>query len=93
MVLKWSVLEFFLVECVVWLAVWLIDDYVATLLTLLVGAVVLAVLVVALLSEAIERSNVPRKYYQVMAVSVAAPLAVALLYAVVFKGLDWLTAR
>jgi hypothetical protein len=58
----------------------------ATLLTLIIGAIVLAVLLLALISEAIERSRVPRRYFYVMGLSVLAPLVAAILYQVLFGG-------
>lgn len=78
--------EIFLLETVVWLILWLLNDYMATLLTLIIGVIVLAVLLLALLSEAIERSRVPRRYFYVMGLSVLAPLVAAILYQVLFGG-------
>lgn len=78
--------EIFLLETVVWLILWLLNDYMATLLTLIIGAIVLAVLLLALISEAIERSRVPRRYFYVMGLSVLAPLVAAILYQVLFGG-------
>ena len=80
-----------MIELAAWLAFWLLNDYLATLLTLIIGGIVSAVLVIALLAEAIERSRVPRRYFWVMAVSIAAPLAAALVYAGFFGGeVEWI---
>jgi len=81
-----SLTEIFLLELAVWLALWLLNDYMAALLTLIVAAIVLAVLVVALLAEAIERSKVPRWYFWLMGLSVLAPVVSALVYAWIFGG-------
>jgi hypothetical protein len=81
-----SLLEIFLLEVVVWLGLWLFNDYLASLLTLILGAIVSAVLLIALMAEVIERSKVPRKYFYVMALSIIAPLAAALLYLLIFGG-------
>ncbi len=81
-----SLLEIFLFEVVVWLGLWLLNDYVATLLTLAVGAIVLAILVIALLAELVERSKVPRRYFQVMALSLLAIVAAAGIYVSIFGG-------
>lgn len=83
---RWSLLEIFLLEVVVWLGIWLFNDYLATLLTLVVGAIVLAVLLIALISELIERSKVPRRYFYIMVLSAAAPLVSAVLYLSIFGG-------
>lgn len=81
-----SLLEIFLLEVVVWLGLWLFDDYLATLLTLVVVAIVLAVLIIALMAEAIERSKVPRKYFYVMLLSIVAPVVAGVLYLSIFGG-------
>lgn len=81
-----SLLEIFLLELVVWLALWLSNDYLATLLTLTIGAIVSAVLLIALAAEAIERSKVPRRYFWIMSLSILAPLVAAGLYAWLFGG-------
>jgi len=79
-----SLLEIFLLEIVVWLGLWLLNDYLATLLTFILGAIVSAVLIIALISEGIERSKVPRKYFLVMVLSVLAPIVSAVLYMLLF---------
>lgn len=84
--IRLSLLEIFLIETVAWLGLWLLNDYIATLLTLVLTAIVFAVLLVALFSEWVERSKVPRKYFWVMALSVVAPVFAALLYALIFGG-------
>lgn len=87
--MKWphpSLFEIFLAEVVLWLGLWLLSEYVATLLTLTVGAVVSAVLIVALLAEALERSRVPRRYFYVMALSIVAIVFSAAIYLWVFGG-------
>ena len=84
--MRLSLLEIFLLETAAWLALWLISDYVATLLTLILGAIVSAVLAIALMSEWVERSKVPRRYFQVMALSILSIVVAAGLYMVIFGG-------
>ncbi len=86
MQIKLSVTEVFLLEFVGWFGLWLLNDYLATLLTLIIGAIVFAVLLIAVISEAIERSKVPRRYFYVMAVSVLAPLLAMGCYLLIFGG-------
>lgn len=81
-----SLLELFLLEVAAWLALWLLNDYMATLLTLIIAAIVFAILVIALLAEAIERSKVPRNYFWVMGLSVLAPVVSAVIYLLIFGG-------
>jgi hypothetical protein len=89
--LRLTLFEIFLLELVVWLGLWLLSDYIATLLTLIIGAIVSAVLIIALISETMERSKVPKKYFYVMILSIIAPLISAVIYVVLFQGqLDFL---
>lgn len=81
-----SLLEIFLFEVVLWLGLWLLTDYVATLLTLAVGAIVSAILVIALLAEWVERSKVPRSYFSIMALSLLAIIVAAGIYIIIFGG-------
>lgn len=69
-----------------WLGLWLLNDYMAALLTLILGAIVLAILLIALISEWIERSKVPRRYFYIMGVSVLALICAALVYVMLSGG-------
>lgn len=86
MKLRLSLFEIFLLETIGWLALWLISDYVAALLTLIVGAIVSAVLAIALIAELIERSRVPKKYFQVMALSILSLFLAAAIYGLLLGG-------
>ncbi len=79
-------LEIFLFETVVWLGLWLVSDYAAALLAVVLTAVMIAVLLISLLAEAVERSKVPRSYFILMAVSIAAGVMAGLFYVAVFGG-------
>ncbi len=83
---RFSLFEIFLFQVVVWLGLWLLNDYIATLLTLILGAIVSAVLIVALMAELIERSKVPRQYFFIMLSGIAAPIVAAMLYLLIFGG-------
>jgi hypothetical protein len=78
--------EIFLLQLIFWMGLWLINDFVATLLTLCIGAVVLAVLIVALLSELMERSKVPKQYFYIMGISLLAILMAAGAYVLILGG-------
>lgn len=84
--IRLSLLEIFLLEIVAWLSLWLLNDYLATLLTLVLTAIVFAVLLIALMAEWIERSKVPARYFWIMGLSIVAPVVAALLYMILFGG-------
>ncbi len=72
----------------------MLNDFVATLLTLSIAAVVLAVLIVALLSELFERSKVPRLYFYAMGISLLSILLAAGIYVFIFGGqFEFLSSR
>lgn len=74
-----------------WLGLWLLNDYLAALLTLVLSAIVFAVLLIALAAERIEPSRVPRRYFWLMGISVAAPVLAALVFLALSGGrLDFL---
>lgn len=80
-----------MVQTIVWLALWLLNDYVAALLTLIIGLIVLAVLLIALIAEGIERSKVPGRYFQVMAITILSIFISAVVYVGLLGGrLDFL---
>lgn len=84
--IRLSLLEIFLLEIIGWLGLWLLNDYLATLLTTVLTAIVFSVLLIALVAEWLDRSQVPRRYFWIMGLSVAAPVVAAFLYAVIFGG-------
>jgi Ca2+/Na+ antiporter len=84
--IRLSLLEILILSTAAWLGLWLLSDYLATLLTLILGAIVFSILVIALISEAIEPSKVPRRYFQIMAISLVAILAAAGIYLFIFHG-------
>jgi len=90
--IRLSLFEIFLLQTSAWLGLWLLSDYIAALLTLIIGAIVLAVLTIALIAEAIERSRVPKRYFLVMALSILSLAVAAMIYVTLFGGqLDFLT--
>lgn len=78
-----------LIETVIYLALWLYNDYLASLLSLILGGICLALLIISLLVELIERSKVPRWYYYFMAASVLAPVVAGLVYYLISGELNW----
>ena len=63
-----------LVEAIVLLALWLYDENLALLTTVIAVVVPLAVLVVSLLSEVFERSNITKNYFIFILALILLPL-------------------
>lgn len=83
-------LEVLLLELVIYLLFWLYDEYLASLLSIILGSICLLILIISLIVEAIERSKVPRWYYWFLAASVLAPILGALIYIMISGELEWM---
>ena len=80
-------IELFLVVVILAFGLWLWDDYIAFLITFILLCILCAVLLVAFLSEKIEKSRVPKRYFQLMWASIVALLVSGMVYALLF-GFD-----
>lgn len=83
-------LELLLSEMVIYILLWMINDYLATMLSLILGGIFLFILLFSLIVELIERSKVPRWYFSFLLVSVIAPVLAAAIYIGINGGLDWM---
>mgnify|MGYP006284153451 CR=1 FL=1 len=84
------ILEIFLAQLVFYLIFWLSNDYLASLLSLSLGGVFLVILVLALITELVEKSRISSWYYQFMVTGILAPLLSFLIYIILNQGLDWI---
>lgn len=78
-----TIAETFLAQFVLYLLLWILNPYLAGLLSLIFGGVILVILLISLIVEWIEPSKVPRSYFRYMAVCVLAPALAAGLYQLV----------
>ncbi|RMG86970.1 MAG: hypothetical protein D6714_03225, partial [Bacteroidetes bacterium] len=70
---------------------WFWNDYIATMLSLAFPAICFFILIISLIAEWIEPSKVPKWYFQVMIVSILAPLVTGIFFVVVLDfGLQWM---
>ena len=87
----WSYGEIALLEGVLLLLLWLWNDYVAALITLTGSPIVLASLLLAIVSEWIEPSRVPKRYFWIGLLLVCVSVAVGVGYVGLTGGrLDFL---
>jgi hypothetical protein len=85
---KW--LEVLLAEVVIYFLLWLYDDYLATILSVIFGTICLLILIVSIMVEIIEPSKVPRWYFTAMIASILAPAIALGIYFAVGGELSWL---
>ena len=83
-------IEIFLIQFTIYLAVWLYDDYMGSLIGIVMAGIFMAILIISLIVEWIEPSKVPRSYFYGIAVSVIAPLIAMGIYLVLMQGVDWM---
>ena len=85
------VFEIFFIQIIIYLLLWLWNDFVATLLSLSFAAIGIFVLLISLIAEIIDRSKVPRWYFYVIVLSVLTPILIGSLFMFIKKGsLDWM---
>ena len=90
--LKLGPLEILFIETIFYFLLWMANDYLATMFSLILGSIFFLILLVSLIVEFIERSRVPRWYFTFMAMSVAAPiLAAAIFFGVSGGTMEWMT--
>lgn len=69
---------------------WLVQDYLASFLCLLIPMLALVLMVVSFIAELLEKSNLPSWYYRLMWVLVLVPLVVLLIFSSINHfQLDW----
>ena len=84
--------EVFLIQFIIYSVLWLWNDYVASLLTVVLPTIVFFILIISILAELIERSKVPKWYYSFMAISILAPILAAGVFVwLVGADFEWLS--
>lgn len=90
--MKWKdigLTEVVIIQLILYVGLWLWSDYVASLLSIVFVPIFFALLLISLISELIERSKVPRKYYYFMISTIIIPIVVALLMKYLFGTIIW----
>jgi len=82
--------EIFLIQVFLYMLCWLVNDYLASMVSLIFATMFQAILLVSLVVEVVERSRVPRWYFIFMLISVIAPIVSAGIYLSISQGVDWM---
>ena len=81
-----------LLQAVIYSGLWLWNEYVASILTIIFPGMILVILIIGTIADLIEPSRIPRWYYWLMVISIVTPLAIGWLFYYLYGGrLDWLT--
>lgn len=78
--------EILLLEAIFFTILWIVDDYVALILTIALTAIIGAVLIISVVSEQIERSKVPKSFFWTLFWAVFPPFIIAIIYYQVIEG-------
>lgn len=81
-----GIIEIILLESICFAGLWLWDDYVAFVLTLTITSIIVAVLLISLFAEKVERSKVPRKFFWHLFWSIFPPIIIGILYTFLIQG-------
>lgn len=83
-------IEAFLVQVVLYLLIWLLNDYLALILSLILGGIALAVYLISKAVELVEQSRVPKVYYRFMVICFTAPLLAGIIGLFLRNGVSWM---
>jgi hypothetical protein len=89
-----SLSEIFMIQAILYLLIWLWNDFAATIMSLSFSAIALFIIIIAGIAEVIEPSKVPRKYFYVMVISALTPIIIGSFFMLLKKGsLDWMVFK
>ncbi len=80
----------FAVQLIIYLLLWLYDDYLASYLSAIFGSIYLLIWLFSLFFELIERTRISRRYFHFMLAGFLAPLCGFLFYMFLGGGPKWI---
>ena len=87
--IKISPFETFLIQVVIFLLLWLWDDYVATILSFSFIGIFFSIWILSWIVEWIEPSKVPKKYFSYVLACALAPTVVTAVFFGIYGLPDW----
>jgi len=83
-----TAIEIFLIEVAVFMVLWLVLPFWASLFTFIIPMIGVPILLIALIAELLERTRISRLYFVVMLMSIIVPPLVAFIYSSL-SGNEW----
>jgi len=81
-----------LIQAVIYLSLWLWNEFVASYITLIFPAMILVILILATIADWIEPSRIPGWYYKLMIVSIIIPVIIGFAFYYINEGkISWLS--
>ncbi len=93
-----TILEIFLVEVAIFMVLWLLAPFWASILTFIIPMIGVPILLISLIAELLERTRISRMYFAVMIISILIPPLVAIVYGWLsgnewnFMNFEWLAS-
>ncbi|MEM6319929.1 MAG: hypothetical protein AAF960_19815 [Bacteroidota bacterium] len=88
-----GLLEISLLQIFIYSFLWVVSDFTATLITLVLPGIFLFLLLIALVAELIDSSKTPRWYFKFMILSIIIPLVTAAVFvSILGANFDWTKA-
>lgn len=88
---KPRIVEVVFIETIVYLLLWLWNDFIATILCLSFAGIAISVLIISLAAERFDKSKISAWYFYFMAVSFVVPICVGTFFSVLKHGnLSWM---
>ena len=84
-------IEIFLIQIIIFTAIYLANSYVGFLICLVLGCIAFALLLLSLIFELVDKSKVPKSYYIFMLNTGIAAFLVLIIFSVfVYGSFDWM---
>ncbi len=81
-----GLIEFILIQLIVYTAIWMLSEYIGFFITLTFPVLVTAVLLISLIAEWIEPSRVPRLFFKFLFAAILTPLIVLAFFTALHNG-------
>ena len=81
--------ELAIVQAILYTGLWLWNEYIASLVSIILVPIIFSILLISLISELIEKSKVPKVYFKFMIISIITPIIIALLMRILFGTIIW----
>ena len=89
--MRLSLFEIFLIQVIIYCGLWLLDEYLASYMSIVIPGIAFAVVTISFISDQIEPSGISRKYYWFMSITIITPLLVGAAFMIMTEGnLAWL---
>lgn len=83
--------EILLIESIFFSIIWLVDEYIAFLLSIVLSVIIFCILIISIIAEMVEKSKVPRSFFVKMFLSLIPPIVMLILYFTASDGnIEWL---